>query len=206
MSAHVVVARSTLQRLAPHPDWRLEVADGELVARLRPRPLHLWRPTGLPTPSPSRPHTVVLLDGRRDRSRLPDLIRELWVDLPPYRHLSAPERRQRLDHDLRVTLAQSLDGPLGAVALDDTGPTGVALLSHPWTEGSAAAGVPTMSWLAVRAERRRQGIGTLLLRAVASHLEDLGVEWVTSPLPLADGRALCWHLANGFGLPPPPAQ
>jgi hypothetical protein len=133
-----------LWRLPRHPDWKYEMVKGEAWLSSRPRPLRLRRSTSLSVPAVTLNGVEVrILDARRDRSEIAELLMDVWVEEDPYRSLEDPETL------LAAQIERSLEEPgLGVVAVDEQGVCAVVLVGT--DDAGADAGGPMLMWLTVR--------------------------------------------------------
>jgi GNAT superfamily N-acetyltransferase len=190
------VSSDAMWRLPRHPDWKYEMVDGEAWLSSRPRPLLLRRSTSLEVPAVTLSGVEVrTLDARRDRSEVAKLLMNVWVEEDPYRSLENPKTL------LQAEIERSLNAAsLGIVAVDAGTICAVVLV------GTAAAGIPTLTWLTVRREARDRGLATALLRVVVETLSARGVEELASGTSAANVPSLRWHLTRGFQLVPDPLR
>jgi GNAT superfamily N-acetyltransferase len=183
-------------RLPRHPDWKYEMVDGEAWLSSRPRPLRLRRSTSLSVPTVTLNGAEVrMIDPRRDRSEIAELLMDVWVEEDPYRSLEDPETL------LAAQIERSLEDPgLGIVAVDAGTICAVVLV------GTDDAGAPMLMWLTVRREARERGLATALLRVVVETLSARGAEELASGTSAANIASLRWHLTRGFQLAPDPLR
>ena len=199
-----------LWRLPRHPDWKYEMVKGEVWLSSRPRPLRLHRSTSLSVPAVTLNGVEVrILDARRDRSEIAELLMDVWVEEDPYRSLEDPETL------LAAQIERSLKEPgLGVVAVDAGTRTICAVVL---VETDAAGGpgrgaargpgdAPMLMWLTVRRDARERGLATALLRVVVETLSARGVDELASGTSAANVPSLRWHLTRGFQLAPDPVR
>jgi GNAT superfamily N-acetyltransferase len=189
-----------LWRLPRHPDWKYEMVKGEVWLSSRPRPLWLRRSTSLSVPAVTLNGVEVrILDARRDRSEIAELLMDVWVEEDPYRSLEDPETL------LAAQIERSLEEPgLGVVAVDEQGVCAVVLVGT--DDAGADAGGPMLMWLTVRRDARERGLATALLRVVVETLSARGVDELASGTSAANVPSLRWHLTHGFQLAPDPVR
>lgn len=189
-----------LWRLPRHPDWKYEMVKGEVWLSSRPRPLRLRRSTSLSVPAVKLNGVEVrILDARRDRSEIAELLMDVWVEEDPYRSLEDPETL------LAAQIERSLEEPgLGVVAVDEQGVCAVVLVGT--DDAGADAGGPMLMWLTVRRDARERGLATALLRVVVETLSARGVDELASGTSAANVPSLRWHLTHGFQLAPDPLR
>jgi len=189
-----------LWRLPRHPDWKYEMVKGEALLSSRPRPLLLHRSTSLSVPAVTLNGVEVrILDARRDRSEIAELLMDVWVEEDPYRSLEDPETL------LAAQIERSLEEPgLGVVAVDEQGVCAVVLVGT--DDAGADAGGPMLMWLTVRRDARERGLATALLRVVVETLSARGVDELASGTSAANVPSLRWHLTRGFQLAPDPVR
>ena len=189
-----------LWRLPRHPDWKYEMVKGEVWLSSRPRPLRLRRSTSLSVPAVTLNGVEVrILDARRDRSEIAELLMDVWVEEDPYRSLEDPETL------LAAQIERSLEEPgLGVVAVDEQGVCAVVLVGT--DDAGADAGGPMLMWLTVRRDARERGLATALLRVVVETLSARGVDELASGTSAANVPSLRWHLTRGFQLAPDPVR
>ncbi len=185
-----------LWRLPRHPDWKYEMVNGEAWLSPRARPLLFGRSTSVAVPMDKRSEAQIrMIDARRDRTEMIELITEVWAEEDPYRSLEDPKTL------LQAEFERSLNEPsLGIVAVDAGTICAVVLV------GTAAAGAPMLTWLTVRREARDRGLATALLRVVVETLSARGVEELASGTSAANVASLRWHLTRGFQLAPDPIR
>jgi GNAT superfamily N-acetyltransferase len=188
-------------RLPRHPDWKYEMVKGEALLSSRPRPLRFCRPTNLAVGAVTLNGAEVrMIDPRRDRSEIAELLMDVWVEEDPYRSLEDPETL------LATEIERSLDDPpdLGVIAIDEQGVCAVVLV--PTDAAGAAASGPMLMWLTVRRDARDRGLATALLRVVVQTLSARGVDELASGTSAANIPSLRWHLTRGFQLAPDPMR
>jgi GNAT superfamily N-acetyltransferase len=185
-----------LRRLPRHPDWKYERIDGEAWLSPRPRPLWLVRSTEAPVPA-ARPASVDvrLVDERRDRAAIVELLVEVWVDEDPYCCMDDPEGQ------LRAEIERSFDVcGLGVLGVDAQGVCAAVVVSP------SDADAPTLAWLTVRRDVRDRGLATALLSVVTEALSADGIRTLTSATSAANVPSLRWHLSRGFELAADPLR
>jgi len=184
------------------------MVKGEALLSSRPRPLLLHRSTSLVVPAVKLNGVEVrILDARRDRSEIAELLMDVWVEEDPYRSLEDPETL------LAAQIERSLEEPgLGVVAVDEQGVCAVVLVGTDDAGGpgrGAARGpgdAPMLMWLTVRRDARERGLATALLRVVVETLSARGVDELASGTSAANVPSLRWHLTHGFQLAPDPVR
>jgi len=176
------------------------MVKGEVWLSSRPRPLRLRRSTSLSVPAVTLNGVEVrILDARRDRSEIAELLMDVWVEEDPYRSLEDPETL------LAAQIERSLEEPgLGVVAVDEQGVCAVVLVGT--DDAGADAGGPMLMWLTVRRDARERGLATALLRVVVETLSARGVDELASGTSAANVPSLRWHLTRGFQLAPDPVR
>lgn len=185
-----------MRRLPRHPDWKYEMVDGEAWLTPRARPLLFRRSTSVAVPMAKHSNAQIrLIDARRDRMKMIELVRDVWAEEDPYRSLEDPHTL------LEEQLERSLNAPsFGIVAVDAQAICAVVLVS------TTATRAPMLTWLTVRREARDRGLATALLRVVVETLSARGVEELASGASAANVPSLRWHLTRGFQLAPDPLR
>lgn len=230
---HLTVSAEDFQRFPSHSAFRSEYVAGQLQLAPRPRNYHCVLPIRETSPRSEvtvrnerivRAHQLSPTDG-------PALI-ELFVSAfsrtVPLSQLSAKERRLCATECLARTL-EGGDGPLVRdacfVALDDEQQLCGAILitlvpradltrfdDPQWSEPPPTnaltqnGGRPHLTWVLVRRDLARWGIGSALLSCSLAALHQHGYEELASTFLLGNDASMLWHWKMRFRLLPYPGS
>lgn len=225
----LAMSADEFQSFVPHPAFRSEYISGELRLSPRPRNYHCLLPIGEAVPRQQvlvRNGNLVQMHqmSPTDGNALIELFVAAFSRTVPICQLSAEGRRQCATECLTRTL-EGRDGPLVRdacfVALDGDqqlcGAILITLLQRGdlgrfddprWLETAPENaltqrwGRPHLTWIFVRQEMSRWGIGGALLSCSLAALHGYGYEELASTFLLGNDSSTLWHWRMGFQVLP----
>jgi GNAT superfamily N-acetyltransferase len=198
------IAFSDFERLPRNPAYKYEFFDGRAVLTPRPRYQRavLELPASVtPTMASSRLSGVTIRPlAPGDWTSLPELLSAAFDSVPPLVTLDTNRRidvaRECVEHTRIGGDGSVVEGAcFGAV---DQG--GVERLVGAILVTLIHEGCPHLTWILVRPQHVRQGLGTALLAAAVTALRERGHRHLASTFLVGNHRATLWHWRRGFHL------